>query len=754
MINDIANVPALKETTGRVPSRAFLPIVRSKLISRNNTAMVATLLDSGSEVNIISRKMANQLGLKGEPFVIDTIGVGAVSTQQFTEKVQLFIEDIMGRETYIEAIILNKACGNALPIPSDVIEKISEKFHVNPRSLFTSGGEIDLLLGMSVPQLHKQSGMQIDDGLCLIETRFGPCVTGKSNTFPNGNYESSLLNVNYIQIKEEVDMWRFLEAEIAGVNKECPCQKKSDEEVKYEQVMDNAWSRDEAGRFQVKLPWKIDPNTLPNNKSQALQRDVNLRTQLAKNSKVKELFSEQIQEMIKIGVIRKVEDDYPRRYLPMLAVTKMDRETTKVRICLDAKTKFQRSSLNDALLKGKLEMPDILQVVTKFRVGKFAMVGDIQKMFWQIRLHPDDQKYHGVIWNEDTYVFTRVCFGDKASPPIAEESMIKMAHIGKDTHPEASKTLINRRYMDDIVESGNNGYKLQQKSEEIDKLLGEFGFNIKKWYSNIGKLENMSTSKLVLGCKWIFEEDTLSIKIPKEKFDIVTKRTVLSRIAEIWDPLGMSIGVLISARLIFQSIVRLKLEWDEPVKDTDLLQKWKSIQQNISKCNELLVKRNIWLPQEMSKNGERIEMKCSMVGFCDGSSVANGCVLYLRFYNEDESIIDIRFVAAKGKLSPIKGITIPRNELCGALLLARLTSSVLKAFESTELTLSPNDVKLFSDSTTVLSWVKADATKFKPFVKNKIIEIQDLLTHKVWKYIPSSKNTAADLISKGCKYEQ
>ena len=64
-----------------------------------------------------------------------------------------------------------------------------------------------------------------------------------------------------------------------------------------------------------------------------------------------------------------------------------------------------------------------------------------------------------------------------------------------------------------------------------------------------------------------------------------------------------------------------------------------------------------------------------------------------------------------------------------------------------------NDVKLNSDSTTVLAWVKADATQFKPFVKNKIIEIQDLVPSKIWRYVPSNKNKSADLISKGCAYK-
>ena len=60
-------------------------------------------------------------------------------------------------------------------------------------------------------------------------------------------------------------------------------------------------------------------------------------------------------------------------------------------------------------------------------------------------------------------------------------------------------------------------------------------------------------------------------------------------------------------------------------------------------------------------------------------------------------------------------------------------------------------MKLYTDSTTVLSWVNADATRFKPFVRNKIKEVQTLVSSKCWKYVPSRKNKAADLISKGCK---
>ena len=130
-----------------------------------------------------------------------------------------------------------------------------------------------------------------------------------------------------------------MEAETAGVKKECVCQLKTDEELKYERAMRNAWSINENGNFQVKLPWEMDPRNLPNNKTQALERDYKLNRQLSKNPEIEELFSEQINEMIKLSVLKPDDVDFPKRYLPLLPVINMERDSTKIRVCVDAKTK-------------------------------------------------------------------------------------------------------------------------------------------------------------------------------------------------------------------------------------------------------------------------------------------------------------------------------------------------------------------------------------------------------------------------------
>ena len=139
---------------------------------------------------------------------------------------------------------------------------------------------------------------------------------------------------------------------------------------------------------------------------------------------------------------------------------------------------------------------------------------------------------------------------------------------------------------------------------------------------------------------------------------------------------------------------------------------------------------------------------CRLVGFSDGSSLGFGCVIYLRWSNDDESDVQIKFLAAKGKVGPINGTTVPRMELSGSLILARLLHCTKVALA--EIPNMEKEAILCTDSTTVLTWSNSEAIRYRPYVKNKIVEIQDLHPVKEWRYVPSKKNKAADLISKGC----
>ena len=94
-------------------------------------------------------------------------------------------------------------------------------------------------------------------------------------------------------------------------------------------------------------------------REQAVIRDRQLKKQLEKDPVVRKLFQEQIDAMICKGILKEVNEKYPRRYLPILAVTDLNRKSTKVRVCLDARSKFHGLGMNDLLYKGRINMPDI-----------------------------------------------------------------------------------------------------------------------------------------------------------------------------------------------------------------------------------------------------------------------------------------------------------------------------------------------------------------------------------------------------------
>ena len=103
-----------------------------------------------------------------------------------------------------------------------------------------------------------------------------------------------------------------------------------------------------------------------------------------------------------------------------------------------------------------------------------------------------------------------------------------------------------------------------------------------------------------------------------------------------------------------------------------------------------------------------------LVGFCDTSSKAYAAVVYLKTEME-EHLVDVRFVAAKTRVAPVLGMTIPRLELLSALVLSKLISGIHAALK-TELKLG--DPVCITDSMLALFWIQGTRHEWKQFVEN------------------------------------
>ena len=120
-----------------------------------------------------------------------------------------------------------------------------------------------------------------------------------------------------------------------------------------------------------------------------------------------------------------------------------------------------------------------------------------------------------------------------------------------------------------------------------------FGFKIKEWHSNIQELGTKLKSKKILGVLYDTEYDQLRIKVEPLKRKELTKRRILSRIAEIWDPIGINAGVCLTGKLLFQSITRLNYAWDQQIENEDIMRMWEKWNIELDNCKDVLIPRSI-----------------------------------------------------------------------------------------------------------------------------------------------------------------
>ncbi len=136
-------------------------------------------------------------------------------------------------------------------------------------------------------------------------------------------------------------------------------------------------------------------------------------------------------------------------------------------------------------------------------------------------------------------------------------------------------------------------------------------------------------------------------------------------------------------------------------------------------------------------------MFTSLHGFCDASAIAYGAAVYLRIVTADGSV-HTTLVSAKARVLPLRHITIPRAELLGAHLLAKLLTHV-----SSLLVIKDECLYAWTDSAIVLHWLAKDSSQLKDrFVANRVQACHDLLPRTKWKHV-STDNNPADLASRG-----
>ncbi|GFQ69720.1 integrase catalytic domain-containing protein [Trichonephila clavata] len=592
------------------------------------------LLDSGSQASLITNECIERLGLRKEKANARISCLGASDTRTNGIAEIQFTPHFSSQNSFHASVyVINKI---VVPL------------------MFS------LVLTLLLPLLRGQTLSMGKDKPFAIRSELGWIIGGKANSSGQNS-----LQVNHIQLVSDQLINKFWELDSV------PCAKPlTSLEEACEDHFVKTHSRDENGRYTVRLPFHSPPTRLGNSKQNAIRRLVSVERHLISNPDKYKLYRNFMKEYLDLKHMELVPDSEINNsnslYLPHHGVVRDTSCTPKLRVVFDASSKTSSGlSLNDLLMVGPRVQPELFPILIQFRIFNVAICADVEKMFRQIKIHEEDVDWQRILWR------------DSPTEPIKEYRLTTVTY-------EELKAVDSKHTI---------------KDDQHIKILG---------------------------IAWLPYVDKFTFTITVNETDVWTKRKVLSEVAKIFDPLGWLAPTVIISKIFLQDLWSHHLSWDEELPNS-LARQWRIFQEQLPLLTKIKIPRCILIPQAID---------VQVHGFCDSSEKAYCAAIYIRSKDATQTVIS-RLLTSKTRVSPVKTQSLPRLELCSALLLANLLHATLPT-----LTVPISETFAWSDSKITLAWLKSEPRRWQPFVANRVAQIQELTPNVHWNFVSGLENPA------------
>ena len=783
-IQPSVNIGQSKATTSQQPSnktttmssvtdvKGLLQVTELQLVSSSGLDTKALVLcDTACSNSWVAGSLADRLGLHGKALKLTVKGI---NTEEVVDTRVVEVTVKPREQQDFEPFTVNPFVKESLNVGSDIInvQALQETYpHLAVLDPVTySYKDIEMILGQDVYHaIRPLEYFSADEKRSPVAVRL-PIVWVLSGPLPSSScLTSTCFKVNIEQDNElasQVKSWYDIES--FGANKQVDSRSAAD--ARAHEILESTTIHNGL-RYDVGMLWAADTIQLPNNYFSSLVQLKSLEKPLAKDDDLREKYASTIKEDLNKGYVIEVPDAHKVEsrsdkewYLPHHPVLNPNKPG-KVRRVLNGAAKFHGASLNKSLLTGPDLLQNLIYVLLRFRQHPYAVSADIEGMFLQVGVLPSDQPSLRFLWREDpttnvvVYQYTRHIFGAKDSPTCANYALQRTARDNAKFYPEAATAVLENFYMDDYLDSVESPEKAINRSKELVHLLHLGGFKLTKFVSNVQNLADridgspqstepkvivscQGDSSHVLGLKWDHTNDTLVVSrgtrcaITKS----LTQRLVLSLVSKVFDPIGLVAPFTVGARLLLKDIWRVTgQQWDDELPQ-DMVKRFLVWSADLPKLENIKIPRSYF-----SAPFDNTELHM----FGDSSQDIFSAVAFLRARVTTPTgkiKIELAFVLGKARVVPMKVMTVPKLELQAALLAARLKNEIIQA-----LTVTVNQVFMWTDSTTVLQWINSNE-KQPIFVANRVCEILEYTSVDQWNHV-ATKDNPADAGTRGMSAE-
>lgn len=723
------------------------------------------MLDLGSQLTIIRSDLVTNLGLKRYYTQTPMIGIGGISTNGSQHVVKFsFRPEKSGQPILsVTAAVLKKPTtylARKLCISQGDIQ-ISDS---DSDGYYSSGIDVIFgcdILGQILTGYKVNLGVGGGGGPHALGTIFDFAVFGPVTSCRDSAASSDIGKIAATTLVEAVErFWRTEEPPMSKI--------RDPADVDCENLYVSTTYRDKDGKYVVRLPLIPGHSRLGDSRQTALRRFSALEKRMARQSEYREKYIQFMAEYLALGHMAvsnfNIHSEEEHYFLAHHGVFKKSGDTAKIRVVFDGSVQTNSgASLNDCLYSGERLQNDITQIILNFRRYRVVFTTDVKMMFRQTWINPADRKYQLLYWRSAptepllVYELTTNTYGLKSSPFIAIRSLHQLADDGQAKYPRAARLLRSNSYVDDLNGGADSIQEALTLKTELTELMHTAGYELRKWSSNVPELlEGLPLDHLetlhtfddtdetglikVLGIQWNPRDDSFTYRVNLPNDKTVTRRSILSMVSRLYDPLGWIAPVVFKIKLLLQSLLASndnssKVEWDAPASD-DIVRKWRDI---IADLNNL---RSLTIPRCIKPDGVA---RFSLHGYGDGSSQGYAASVYLRSV-DTEGRVCVKLLMAKSRVAPLRTKqTIPKLELNGAALLTKLINHVVSSMADI---IEFDEVVGWCDSTIVLAWLRTPAHKLQVFEGNRVSQINASQVKINWRHVPSDMN-CADVASRG-----
>ena len=368
-------------------------------------------------------------------------------------------------------------------------------------------------------------------------------------------------------------------------------------------MMEDTIKLTDDGHYELAIPFRRRPVTLPNNRQLAEMRLHSLKRKLSHDTDLHEKYRQNMDELVANGFSSKVEEAEIDRsdgmvwYLRHHAVSNL-KKPDKVRVVFDYAAKFGGTSLNVKVLQGPDLTNQLIGVLLRFRKEPVAVMADIQAMFHQVRVSVSDRDVLQYLWwpngdfseEPDTYRMNVHLFGGMWSPSCCGFALRKVvADNQAEFSPQTINTVYRNFYVDDCLKSVHDEEQAIKLVEELIALLKRGGFRLRSFVSTSRKVlmtvpnsDKSSSLKTVqsdcgeqlpteraLGVSWNVENDCF-VFCASDKNGAMTRQGMSSVLCSVYDPAGYLAPFTLAAKRIMQELTRKKVDWDESLPEQEL----------------------------------------------------------------------------------------------------------------------------------------------------------------------------------------